>query len=55
MADLVESPASNSDYNDIMQRHVASHKLSDFQKAEKGFLMQPLGGCKPLEMMAAML
>jgi hypothetical protein len=55
VADLVESPASNSAYDDIMQRLVASHQLSDFQKAENVFLMQPLGGCKPLEMMAAIL
>ncbi len=55
MADLVESPASNSTYDDIKQHFVDSYQLSDFQKAEKVYLMQPLCGCKPLEMMAAML
>jgi hypothetical protein len=55
VADLVESPASNSTCDDIKQRLVDSYQLSNFQKAEKVFLMQPLGGCKPLEMMAAML
>ncbi len=34
---------------------MATHQLSDFQKAEKLFLMQSLGGRKPSEMMAAML
>jgi hypothetical protein len=34
---------------------MASHQLSDFQKAEKLFLMPPLGSRKPSEMMAAML
>ncbi len=55
VADLVEAPPTESPYDDIKQRLVASHQLSDFQKAEKLFLMQPLGGGKPSEMMAAML
>ncbi len=60
VADLVEAPPSETPpsetaFNDIKQRLVASHQLSDFQKAEKLFLMQPLGGRKPSEMMAAML
>jgi hypothetical protein len=55
VADLVEAPPTEAPYDDIKQRLVASHQLSDFQKAEKLFLMQPLGGRKPSEMMAAML
>jgi hypothetical protein len=55
VADLVEVPPTASAYDDIKQRLVASHQLSDFQKAEKLFLMQPLGSRKPSEMMAAML
>jgi hypothetical protein len=51
----VEVPPTASAYDDIKQRLVASHQLSDFQKAEKLFLMQPLGSRKPSEMMAAML
>jgi hypothetical protein len=39
----------------IKTRLVASHQLSDFQKAEKLFLMPPLGSRKPSKMMAAML
>jgi hypothetical protein len=55
VADIVEAPATETIYDDIQQRLVASHQLSDFQKAEKLFLMQSLGGRKPSEMMAAML
>ncbi len=55
VADLVESPPTETPYDDIKTRLVASHQLSDFQKAEKLFLMPPLGSRKPSEMMAAML
>jgi hypothetical protein len=55
VADQVEAPPSETAFDDIKQRLVASHQLSDFQKAEKLFLMQPLGSRKPSEMMAAML
>ncbi len=55
VADLVESPPTEAPYDDIKERLVASHQLSNFQKAERLFLMPPLGGRKPSEMMAAML
>ena len=55
VADLVESLPTETPYDDIKTRLVASHQLSDFQKAEKLFLMPPLGSRKPSEMMAAML
>jgi hypothetical protein len=55
VADLVESPPTETPYDDIKTRLVASHQLSDFQKAEKLFLMPLLGSRKPSEMMAAML
>jgi hypothetical protein len=55
VADLVESPPTETPYDDIKTRLVASHQLSDFQKAERLFLMPPLGSRKPSEMMAAML
>jgi hypothetical protein len=55
VADLVESPPTETPYDDIKTRLVASHQLSDFQKAERLFLMPPLGIRKPSEMMAAML
>jgi hypothetical protein len=42
-------------YDGIMERLVASHLLSHFQKAERLFLMPPLGSRKSSEMMAAML
>jgi hypothetical protein len=51
----VESEPSETPYNDIKQSLVASHQLSDFQKAERLFQMPALGGRKPSEFMAAML
>ncbi len=54
-ADIVESEPSQMPYEDIKQRLVASHQLSDFQKAERLFQMPALGGRKPSELIAAML
>jgi hypothetical protein len=34
VADIVEGEPSETPYDDIKQRLVASHQLSDFQKAE---------------------
>ncbi len=35
VADLVESPPTDTPYDDLKERHVASHQLSEFQKAER--------------------
>jgi hypothetical protein len=48
-----DTPPTLSD--DIHERLIASHQISDFQKAERLFLMPPLGSRKPSKMMAAML
>jgi hypothetical protein len=37
VADLVESPPTEIPYDNIKTRLVASHQLSDFQKAENSF------------------
>ncbi len=55
VADIVESEPSETPYDDIKHRLVASHQLSDFQKAKRLFQMPALGGRKPSELMAAML
>jgi hypothetical protein len=55
VADIVEGEPSETPYDDIKQRLVASHQLSDFQNAERLFQMPALGGRKPSELMAAML
>ncbi len=55
VADIVEGEPSETPYDDIKQRLVASHQLSDFQKAERLFQMPALGARKPSELMAAML
>jgi hypothetical protein len=55
VADIVEGEPSETPYDHIKQRLVASHQLSDVQKAERLFQMPALGGRKPSELMAAML
>jgi hypothetical protein len=55
VADIVEGEPSETPYNNIKQRLVASHQLSDFQKAERLFQMPALGCHKLSELMAAML
>jgi hypothetical protein len=55
VANIVEGEPSETPYDDIKQRLVASHQLSDFQKAERLFQMPALGGRKPSELTAAML
>jgi hypothetical protein len=55
VADLVETPPAATAYDDIKNRLVASHQLTDFQKAEKLFQMPALGSRKPSDLMAAML
>ncbi len=55
VADIVEGEPSETPYADIKQWLVASHQLSDFQKAERLFQMPTLGGRKLSELMAAML
>ncbi len=55
VADLVEAPPAATAYNDIKNRIVALHQLTDFQKAEKLFQMPALGSRKPSDLMAAML
>jgi hypothetical protein len=55
VANLVESLPAATAYDDIKNRLVASHQLTDFQKAEKLFQMPALGSRKPSDLMAAML
>jgi hypothetical protein len=55
VADLEEALSSNTAYENIKHWLVASHQLLNFQKAEKLFLMQPLGSRKPSEMLWSML
>jgi hypothetical protein len=55
VADLVEAPPAATAYDDIKNRLIASHQLTDFQKAEKLFQMLALGSRKPSDLMAAML
>jgi hypothetical protein len=44
--DIVESEPSKTPYNDIKKCLVASHQLSDFQKAERLFQMPALSSRK---------
>jgi hypothetical protein len=55
VTDFEESSSSDTAYEDIKHWLEASHQLLNFQKAEKLFLMQPLGSRKPSEMLWSML
>jgi hypothetical protein len=53
VANLVETPPTATAYDNIKNRLVASHQLTDFQKEEKLFQMPALGNRKPSNLMAA--
>jgi hypothetical protein len=53
VADLVESPPAATACDSVKNCLVASHQLTDFQKAEKLFQMPALGSRKPSDLMAA--
>jgi hypothetical protein len=55
VANLVEATPSATACDDIKNPLVASHQLTDFQKAEKLFQMPALGSRKPSDLMEALL
>jgi hypothetical protein len=55
VSELAEAPPTAMPHDNIKNRLVASHQLTDFQKVEKLFQMSPLGNRKPLDLMLAML
>ncbi len=55
MTPVLHTPPTAMPHDNIKNRLVASHQLTDFQKVEKLFQMSPLGNRKPLDLMLAML
>ncbi len=53
--DVVEHPPEHHPYSALKQSLLDSHQLSDYQKIAALHKMEPLGGRKPLELLASML
>jgi hypothetical protein len=53
--DTLESPDTDRPYSALKQRLLASHELSEFQRIELLFKMEPLGSRKPSELLSHML
>jgi hypothetical protein len=53
--DVVERPDEETPYTSLKNRLLSSHELTDFQRIEKLFQMEPLGGRKPSDLMNQML
>jgi hypothetical protein len=53
--DVVAAPDETAPYTVLKERLLSSHELSDFQKIERLFQMEMLGGRKPSELMNHML
>jgi hypothetical protein len=53
--DMVENPPQHHPYTALKERLLESHQFNDYQRVSLLFQMEPLGGCKPSELLAAML
>jgi hypothetical protein len=53
--DVLERPDQTAPYTCLKERLMVSHELTDFQRIEKLFQMDQLGGRKPSELMNQML
>jgi hypothetical protein len=53
--DIVENPPQHHPYTALKERLLESHQLNDYQRVSLLFRMEPLGGRKPSELLAAML
>jgi hypothetical protein len=53
--DLVTHPPEDNPYTAIKDRLCAAHQLTDFQRVEKLFQMDSLGGRKPSELLTEMM
>jgi hypothetical protein len=53
--DLLERLDVNTPYTSLKRRLLASHELTDFQRIEKLFQLEPLGARKPSELLGEML
>jgi hypothetical protein len=55
MLDIVESPPQQQPYLVLKNRMLSAHQLTDYQKIVQLHKMEPLGGRKPSQLLAAML
>jgi hypothetical protein len=53
--DIVENPPPHHPYTALKERLLESHQLNDYQRVSMLLRMEPLGGRKPSELLAAML
>jgi hypothetical protein len=53
--DVVENPPGHHPYTALKERLLESHQLNDYQRVSLLLRMEPLGGRKPSELLAAML
>ncbi len=53
--DIVENPPQHHPYAALKERLLESHQHNDYQQVSLLFRMEPLGGRKPSELLAAML
>ena len=53
--DVVEHPPEDRPYSALKQSLLDSHQLTDYQKIAALHKMEPLGGRRPSELLAAML
>jgi len=53
--DIIENPPATEPYAALKQRLLSAHQLTDYQKIAKLLKMEPLGGRRPSELLAAMM
>jgi hypothetical protein len=53
--DLLENPDEQAPYSALKEKLLSSHELTNFERIEKLFQMEPLGGRKPTELLSEML
>jgi hypothetical protein len=53
--DLLEQADATTPYTSLKHRLLAAHELTDFQRIEKLFQLEPLGSRKPSELLGEML
>ena len=53
--DVIERPSASCPYTVLKHRLLSAHQLTDYQKISKLLRMEPLGGRRPSELLAAMM
>ena len=55
MTNIIEDPPPQNPYTTLKAGLLKSHQLTHFQLVEKLHHLEPLGSCKPSELLAVML